>query len=103
MNKENAEVEEKSIDEKNNNDINKTKKTRKIENKKEYMKEYMKKYQKNNMEKWMNFKECSECGHNYRSSNVSSHQRSNKHKFGMMEKELQTLRSKKEQIIKNDV
>ena len=67
----------------------------------EDMKEYMRNYRLNHMEKWTGERTCPECGYTYTASNVGHHNRSKKHKYGIMEKELAKLKEIKEIISKN--
>jgi hypothetical protein len=67
----------------------------------EDMKQYMREYRKKNIEKWAGERTCPECGYTYTASNIGHHYRSKKHKYGMMEKELEKLKEIKEIINKN--
>lgn len=62
-------------------------KKERCENRKQYMKEYREK----NMEKWYDEKTCVACGGKYKSSNLSNHNRSNKHKMAIIIKQNRTL------------
>ena len=64
----------------------------KTENMKEYMRNYMNKYRVSDLGKSKEKVVCSECGYLYNKSNEWHHKRAKKHKYKILELEVERLR-----------
>lgn len=63
-------------------------------NRKEYMKEYMKKYRKSEISNGYYNVICDICNGKYKSTNRGLHLNTKKHKFALLEKELNEIKNK---------